>query len=73
MFQFAATFDVMPNDFVTFRLEYVYRKANLPYFAGHGGTTSASGWANGPTTVLPWAAQLQQKENRLTLAVNFRL
>lgn len=73
LFQFTSTFDVMPNDYVTFRLEYVYRQSSIPYFTGHGGTTSASGWTNGPTTILPWAADLRKTENRLTLAVNFRL
>ncbi|MBL7931595.1 MAG: porin, partial [Bacteroidia bacterium] len=34
------TFDYMPNEYTTFRLEYGYRQANMPYFAGHGGTTS---------------------------------
>ncbi|MCZ8286048.1 MAG: outer membrane beta-barrel protein, partial [Bacteroidia bacterium] len=52
LFQFTSTFDVMPNDYVTFRLEYVYRQSSIPYFTGHGGTTSASGWTNGPTTIL---------------------
>ncbi len=73
IFQFTTTFDLMPNDFVTFRLEYVYRQSSIPYFCGSGGTTSASGWTNGPTPVLPWAADLKKTENRITLAVNFRL
>lgn len=73
LYQYTATFDVMPNDFITFRLEYSYRKSSIPYFTGYGGTTSASGWTNGPTTTLPWAADLKKTENRITLAVNFRL
>jgi hypothetical protein len=73
LFQFTTTFDLMPNDFITFRLEYVYRQSSIPYFTGSGGTTSASGWTNGPTTFLPWAADLKRFENRITLAVNFRL
>jgi hypothetical protein len=73
LFQFTSTFDVMPNDFVTFRLEYGYRSSSLPYFTGGGGTTSPSGWINGPTGNTPWAAQLQKSEHRITLAVNFRL
>lgn len=73
VFQFTSTFDIMPNDFVTFRLEYVYRQSSIPYFTGAGGTTSASGWTNGPTPLLPWAANLKKTENRITLAVNFRL
>ncbi len=71
--QFTATFDVMPNDHVTFRFEYGFRSASMPYFAGEGGTTSPSGWTNGPTTTLPWKADLQKTENRFTVAVNFRL
>ncbi len=73
LFQFTTTFDLMPNDFVTFRLEYSYRQSSIPYFTGASGTTSASGWTNGPTTILPWAADLKKQEQRITLAVNFRL
>lgn len=73
IFQFTTTVDLMPNEFVTFRLEYGYRLSSIPYFTGAGGTTSASGCTNGPTTVLPWTADLLKTENRITLAVNFRL
>lgn len=34
MTQLSATFDVMPNDYVTFRFEYGHRESNVPYFAG---------------------------------------
>lgn len=71
--QLTATFDVMPNDFITFRLEYGYRHSSIPYFTGSGGTTSPSGWVNGPQSAAPWAADLQTDEHRLTVAVNFRL
>ena len=73
LFQFTTTFDIMPNDFVTFRLEYGYRNSSIPYFTTSSGTTSPSGYINGPTGSLPWAANLQKNEHRLTLAVNFRL
>ncbi len=33
------TADYMPNDFITFRLEFNHRAASVPYFAGHGGMT----------------------------------
>ena len=33
------TADYMPNDFVTFRLEFNHRAASIPYFAGSGGMT----------------------------------
>jgi len=67
------TFDLMPNDFVTFRFEYGYRRANLPYFTGSKGTTSSSGWVNGPNSVIPFRPDLKNTENRVTVAVNFRL
>ncbi len=73
IFQGTATLDLMPNDFVTFRFEYGYRQSNIPYFAGHGGTTSPSGWTNGPTTSGVWKPDLRKTENRFTIAVNFRL
>lgn len=66
------TFDIMPSDFVTFRVEYLHRSANVPYFAGPGGTTSPSGYADQP---LPpaYVPDLRDYENRLIFAVNFRL
>lgn len=66
------TFDYMTTEYTTFRLEYGYRQANMPYFAGHGGTTSPSGWTNGPTTVVPWRPDLQKSDSRITAVINFR-
>lgn len=71
IFQATATLDIMPNDFVTFRAEYGYRKSNVPYFAGREGTTSPDGWADTPAG--NWRPDLRKTENRFTLAVNFRL
>lgn len=39
----SATFDYMPSQFITFRLEYNHRAANVPYFAGPGGVTPPGG------------------------------
>lgn len=71
IFQGTATFDIMPNDFITCRFEYGYRKSNVPYFAGRQGTTSPDGWIDTP--VNNWRPALQKTENRVTVAVNFRL
>ena len=71
VWQGTATFDIMPNDFVTFRLEYGFRSSNIPYFAGSNGTTSPDGWIDTPTD--GWRPDLKKSENRITLAVNFRL
>lgn len=73
LFQFTTTFDIMPSDFITLRLEYGYRHASIPYFTTNAGTTSPSGYVNGPVSGMPWAAALQKHENRFTVAVNFRL
>lgn len=71
MVQGTATIDVMPNDFYTFRIEYGYRHANVPYFAGRGGTTSPDGWTDTPTT--NWRPHLERQEHRITVAMSFRL
>ena len=71
IFQATATLDIMPNDYFILRLEYGYRKCNVPYFAGKGGTTSPDGWIDTPTT--NFRPDLQKRENRLTVAMNFRL
>lgn len=68
----STNFDWMPNQSLTVRLEFVHRYANVPYFAGHGGVTSPTGYT---TTPIPsgWAPDLVQTENRLIFAVLFRL
>jgi hypothetical protein len=36
---FSTTYDYMPVEWLTWRWEYGYRHANVPYWAGHGGMT----------------------------------
>jgi hypothetical protein len=36
---FTLTYDYMPVEWVTWRWEYGYRSANVPYWSGHGGMT----------------------------------
>lgn len=64
--------DWMPNQSVTFRLEWVHRQASVPYFAGRGGVTSPTGYA---TTALPpdWRPDLVRSENKVIFAVLFRM
>lgn len=71
--QTTATFDIMPNDFITFRIEYGHRESNIPYFTSSTGTTSPSGWINGPATSNSWTPKLLTKEDRITAAISFRL
>ena len=37
------TFDYMPSQFITFRLETGYRYSDVPYWTGHGGITPPGG------------------------------
>lgn len=64
--------DYMPNQSLCFRLEYVHRESNVPYFAGSGGVTSPTGYS---TTPLPpdWRPDLVKSEDRIILALLFRL
>lgn len=64
--------DFMPNQSITIRLEYVYRNSSVPYFAGHGGVTSQTGYA---TTALDpaWRPDLVKSEQKIILALLFRL
>jgi len=39
----SVTFDYMPKQYITFRWEYGYRHANMPYFTGRGGITPPGG------------------------------
>ncbi len=68
----STNFDWMPNQSLTVRLEYVHRESSVPYFAGRGGVTSPTGYT---TTPLPptWTPDLVTSENRVILAVLFRL
>jgi hypothetical protein len=42
------TFDYMPRQYITFRAEYDYRHANVPYWTGKGGITPPGGNNNAP-------------------------
>ncbi len=64
--------DFMPNQSITFRIEFVYRNSSVPYFAGKGGVTSQTGYS---TSVLDpeWRPDLVKSESRIIVAVLFRL
>lgn len=68
----STNFDWMPNQSITFRIEYVHRQTDVPYFAGRGGVTSPSGYA---TTPIPtgWQPDLVKSEDRIIAALLFRL
>jgi len=46
----SATFDYMPRQWLTFRVEYDFRHANVPYWSGHGGITPPNAFGYTPGT-----------------------
>lgn len=66
----SATFDYMPSQFATFRIEYDHRASNVPYFAGDGGVTPVGGNSGSPGSFVPgFLPDLRKRESRLNLAV----
>ncbi len=68
----STNFDYMPNQSLTFRIEFVHRESSVPYFAGAGGVTSQTGYST--TTLDPnWRPDLVKSENRIIIVALFRL
>jgi hypothetical protein len=68
---FGAGFQYMPNEQLTFGLEYNHRKASVPYFNGHGGVTSPDGYI---TTAVPagWRPDLTDHEDKVIFSALMR-
>ncbi len=67
----STTVDWMPAEQVTFRLEFVHRESNVPYFAGPGGVTSPDGYTT--TDATGFQPDLRRFESRFIMACLFRL
>ena len=76
----SATFDWMPSQYITWRWEYNYRGASVPYFSGPGGVTPPASLCatpvignnicGSPGAMVPgWAPDLRKVENRLNMAI----
>jgi hypothetical protein len=73
--------DYAPAPYVTFRLEYNYREANVPYFAGKGGVTPPGGNQGSPGSIVDtnndsvpdWTPDLVKVERRLTFALMVKM
>jgi len=66
----SGTFDYMPSQYITFRWEYNYRAANVPYFSGPGGVTPPGGNQGTPGSFVPgFTPDLRKNENRLNMAI----
>lgn len=68
----SANFDWMPNQSLTFRVEFVHRQSSVPYFAGKGGVTSQTGFSTAPPDPT-WRPDLRKSESRVIFATLFRL
>jgi hypothetical protein len=66
----SATFDYMPSQYITFRIEYDHRAANVPYFSGPGGVTPPGGNNGDPGALVPgWSPDLVKTQNTLNMAI----
>ncbi|MGD1047345.1 MAG: outer membrane beta-barrel protein [Candidatus Krumholzibacteriaceae bacterium] len=66
--------DYSPQPFITFRLEYNYRAASVPYFAGPGGVTPPGGNRGAPgSLVAGWVPDLVKVERRVSAAMLVKL
>lgn len=68
----SACFQYMPNDYLTFGVEFVTRHTSVPYFSGKGGVTSPNGWSPPIGNPSGYAADLVKDENRLIFSSIFR-
>lgn len=68
----SAGFQFMPNNYLTFGIEFVTRHTNVPYFSGRGGVTSPNGWNPPIGDPTGFKADLVKDENRLILSTIFR-
>jgi hypothetical protein len=78
-YDFQATFDYMPSQWVTWRVEFTQRGSNVPYFAGPGGITPqvAPGLyqnTGDPTQIVPgFTPDLVKQERRWIFSLMVKL
>jgi hypothetical protein len=73
-YDFQGTFDYMPSQFVTWRVEFTQRGANVPYFTGPGGLTPPGGNNGSPGSLIDgWTPDLRKRENRWIFALLVKL
>jgi hypothetical protein len=73
-YDWQATFDWMPTQFVTWRVEFTQRGANVPYFAGAGGMTPPGGNNGNPGALIDgWSPDLRKRENRWIFSLMVKL
>lgn len=68
----SSNIDFIPNQSLLFRIEFVHRRSNVPYFAGRGGVTSSSGYSTSVSDP-NWRPDLVKQESRVIFALLFRI
>ena len=64
------TYDYMPSDSITFRVEFDHRHADQAYFVGRGGITPAGGNTGAPGSVVAgFTPDLRRNEDRINAAL----
>ena len=67
------TFDYMPSENITFRIEATHRVADVPYFAGPNGISYSDGTNNNPTGNATITPDFSTSETRINAAMMVRL
>ena len=66
----SVTFDYMPSQYITFRMEYNHRASNVPYWSGQGGITPPGGNTGPLGSFVPgFTPDLRKEEKRYTMAI----
>lgn len=68
----SSNIDFIPNQSLLFRIEFVHRRSNVPYFAGRSGVTSSSGYSTSVSDP-NWRPDLVKQESRVIFALLFRI
>jgi len=70
----SVTFDMMPDQFTTLRVELNHRESRVPYFAGSDGITPAGGNTGSPgSAVAGFTPDLRKTETRINVALLIKL
>jgi len=68
-----ATVDFTPSPWIIYRLEFMHRNSNIPYFSGPGGITGPGGYPVSSTNPGPYTPDLRKSDNRAVFNVTLRL